>query len=174
MMNCMTSMQKFYALAWAILGFFILGVAEILTTSVWGILAPDFAAQNSDMLSFICWATITALYIGWSWTKRNKYEFIDKMCVCASAATGDRRAEHRMLRWQAELELRESWGDWIAQTGCGQSIEDIASFLANEYDVHLNELAEFRRIGAASKDLSDKQVNAVLRAVAVNVEIAYS
>lgn len=173
MMNCMTSVQKFYALVWAFVGFFILGVAEILTTSAWGILAPDFAAQNSDMLSFICWAAVTALYIGWSWTKRDKYEFIDKMCVCAVAATGDRRAEHRMMRWRAELQLRDSWGDWIAHTGCGQSIEDIAEFLKEEFDVQLGDLSAWRKNGTSKTSLSNKQINDVLRAVSQKVQIAF-
>lgn len=173
MMQVMTGVQKFFAIIWAVVGFFILGVCQILTTSVWGIVAPDFTANNSDALFFVCWATVSGMYVGVSYAVRDQFEFLEKMWVSISAATGNRRAEHRMMRWKAELQLRESWGDWIAQTNCPADIENIAEFLDEEFDVQLNDLTTWRKAGASKKSLSNKQVNDVLRAVSQKVQIAY-
>lgn len=173
MIHCMTSVQKFFAAVWAFAGLFVLGICQALTTSVWGIMAPDFATNNADVLTFLCWATVTAVYVGVSYAARDKYEYLDKIFTGIAAAAGDRRAEHRVMRWKAELQLRECWGDWIAQTNCPADIENIARFLDVEFDVQLEDLPKWRKAGAAKKSLSDRQVHDVLRAIAHRVEIAY-
>lgn len=173
MINCLSPVQKLFAVVWAAIGFAMIISVLGIQQAVVGVFAPEAVSDGLGNAAIFTILIVAAAYIGLSITIRGQFEFLDRLLHALSASfLKNRRSEGRITRWTAERQIIEGWEEHVGRTGCAVNFENLCGYLYDEYDIEIDELAEWRRNGSARKALTDAQARQIIKAVAENAEIA--
>lgn len=168
----LSAYQKFLLSVWAFAG--LLGV--FVSASLLGILIkaalPDLSEDGIGTIYVLIILVMSAVFIAVSLTKRDEFEFLDKLYHAGRASfLNDGYSEGRIYRWRVELLLVEKWDLHTGKSGCAINFENICAFLDDEYDINVDDIREWREAGMSRKALSRQQARDIVKLIAQKIDL---